>query len=76
MRTTGIMLDAKIGGMARWTVHDLRRSFVTNCSELGIAEPHIIERPRGIVCQGIAAGFVGDVDEIRYRHAADVESSG
>jgi len=29
--------------LPHWTVHDLRRSFVTHISELGIAPPHIVE---------------------------------
>lgn len=36
-------LDCKLPKkMAAWTVHDLRRSFVTGAAELG-TEPHVIE---------------------------------
>jgi hypothetical protein len=29
--------------MPHWTLHDLRRSFVTHVSELGFAQPHVLE---------------------------------
>jgi len=37
-----------------WTLHDLRRSFVTGCAGLGIA-PHIIERCVNHALPGVAA---------------------
>lgn len=37
-------LDARLGkSVAPWTLHDLRRSFATHCSDLDFAPPHIIE---------------------------------
>jgi integrase len=42
-------LDARIaatrGGkpLAHWTLHDIRRSFVTHIAEAGFAQPHVIE---------------------------------
>jgi integrase len=35
--------DTLLGGLAPWVVHDLRRSFVTNVAERGLALPHVIE---------------------------------
>ena len=35
-------LDAKLAGMAPWTLHDLRRTASTRMHELGV-EPHIVE---------------------------------
>jgi hypothetical protein len=29
--------------MPHWTLHDLRRSFVTHVSELGFGQPHVLE---------------------------------
>jgi integrase len=36
-------LDARLDGIAAWTLHDLRRSAATHMAELGIAAPHVIE---------------------------------
>lgn len=36
-------LDGLLGGLPHWTVHDLRRSFVTHVMERGLALPHVIE---------------------------------
>ena len=30
-------------GKRGWTIHDLRRTFATNCARLGV-QPHVIER--------------------------------
>ena len=35
-------LDARLPKMPRWTLHDLRRTFVTGCCELGVS-PHVVE---------------------------------
>ena len=35
-------LDARLPTMPAWSLHDLRRSFVTGCCELGIG-PHVVE---------------------------------
>lgn len=36
-------IAAKGAEVAPWTLHDLRRSFVTHVNELGLAQPHAIE---------------------------------
>ena len=37
-------LDARLpADMEHWTLHDLRRTFVTHMAENGFAQPHIIE---------------------------------
>lgn len=38
-----LRIDGKLAGMAPWTPHDLRRTFVTMISEQGFAPPHIVE---------------------------------
>ena len=35
-------LDASIGKMPEWTLHDLRRTAATGMGDLGV-EPHVIE---------------------------------
>jgi integrase len=35
-------LDARLPKMPHWTMHDLRRTLITGCGELGIS-PHIVE---------------------------------
>ena len=61
-------LDERLGELAPWTLHDLRRSFVTHCAERGIAEPHIIE-----VCvnhiSGHRAGVAGVYNRAAYATA-------
>ena len=42
------MLDKRIlhrrgRALPHWTLHDIRRTFVTNMNELGFAEPHVVE---------------------------------
>lgn len=36
-------IAAKGAKVPPWTLHDLRRSFVTHVNELGLAQPHVIE---------------------------------
>jgi integrase len=37
-------MNARLGDTVKpWTLHDLRRSFATHCSDLDFAPPHIIE---------------------------------
>ena len=55
--TRGEPLDA-------WTVHDLRRSFVTHISEQGFALPHVVEAIVNHV-SGAKSGVAGT-----YNHAA------
>lgn len=35
-------LDAKVGAMERWTLHDLRRTAATRMGDLGV-QPHVVE---------------------------------
>jgi integrase len=37
------ILDRRGAPLSHWTLHDIRRTFVTNLNELGFAEPHIVE---------------------------------
>src|SRR5262249_25112337 len=53
--------------LAHWTLHDLRRSFVTNVNELGVAEPHIVEAIVNHI-SGTKSGVAG-----RYNHAQYLE---
>ena len=50
-----------------WRLHDLRHTFVTTMSELGFAEPHVVE---AIVnhMSGVKSGIAG-----RYNHASYLE---
>jgi integrase len=58
------LLDAGIGGMAHWTLHDLRRTYDTHSNELTLAEPWIVEAVMNHV-SGHKAGVAG-----RYNRAA------
>jgi integrase len=57
-------LDARIAAgrrgkpMPAWTLHDLRRSFVTHISERGFAQPHVVEALVNHV-SGSKAGVAG-----------------
>jgi integrase len=56
------MLNAKIGGMAHWRLHDLRRTFITHVVERGIAQPHIAE-----ACVNHVSGHKGGVAGVYNR---------
>ena len=47
--------------MPPWTLHDLRRTFVTRLNDLGLAEPHVIEalvnHHSGIAKRGVAGVY-------------------
>jgi integrase len=60
----------KAGGkpMPAWTLHDLRRSFVTHISEQGFAQPHVVEAIVNHV-----SGHKGGVAGIYNRAAYSVE---
>jgi integrase len=68
-------LDARIGGartkagnaepMPHWTVHDIRRSFVTHVGERGFAEPHVIEAIVNHV-SGAKGGIAGVYNKAQY----------
>jgi integrase len=64
-------LDARItaarGGEAldHWTVHDLRRSFVTHVADLNFAQPHIIEAIVNHI-SGAKAGVAGVYNRAIY----------
>jgi integrase len=53
--------------LEHWTLHDLRRTFVTNMNELGFAEPHIVEAVVNHI-SGAKSGVAG-----RYNHAQYLE---
>jgi integrase len=58
----------KAGGkeaMPAWTLHDLRRSFVTHISERGIAQPHIVEAIVNHI-SGAKAGVAGVYNRASY----------
>jgi integrase len=67
--------DVNGAPLPHWTPHDLRRSFVTHASELGIAQPHIIEAVVNHV-SGHKAGVAGIYNRASYerekRHALDL----
>jgi integrase len=59
---------SKAGGkkaMPVWTLHDLRRSFVTHISERGIAQPHIVEAIVNHI-SGAKAGVAGVYNRASY----------
>ena len=51
--------------MAHWTVHDIRRSFVTHVGERGFAAPHVIEAIVNHV-SGAKAGVAGVYNKAQY----------
>lgn len=60
-------LDSEIekeGPIARWTLHDLRRTFATGCAELGV-EPHIIEATLNHI-SGHKGGVAGIYNRASY----------
>jgi integrase len=52
--------------LARWHVHDLRRSFTTLAAERGLIEPHIIEAVLNHV-SGHRSGVAGTYNKAAYR---------
>jgi integrase len=56
---------AKATPMPAWTLHDLRRSFVTHISERGIAQPHVVEAIVNHV-SGAKAGVAGVYNRASY----------
>jgi integrase len=58
-------LDARLPGMAKWGLHDLRRTMVTKMNDTGMAPPHIIE---AIVnhTSGHKAGVAGTYNKAAY----------
>jgi integrase len=57
-------LDARLGQMAPWVLHDLRRSVATHMAEIGIA-PHIIEAVLNHT-SGHKAGVAGVYNKAAY----------
>src|SRR6516225_8226858 len=57
-------LDERLPGMPKWTLHDLRRSFVTGMAELGV-QPHIIEMAINHQ-SGHKAGVAGTYNRANY----------
>ena len=58
-------LDERLPKMAPWTVHDLRRSFVTHLSENGFAQPHVVEAIVNHI-SGSKAGVAGVYNRAAY----------
>jgi hypothetical protein len=48
-----------------WTLHDIRRTFVTNVNELAFAEPHIVEAIVNHI-SGSKAGVAGRYNYAQY----------
>jgi hypothetical protein len=51
--------------MPGWTLHDLRRSFVTHISEHGFAQPHVVEAIVNHI-SGAKAGVAGVYNRASY----------
>ena len=51
--------------MPGWTIHDLRRSFVTHVSEHGFAPPHVVEAIVNHI-SGAKAGVAGVYNRAAY----------
>jgi integrase len=78
-------MDARIAGARKtagikqpippWTLHDLRRSFVTHVSERGFAQPHVVEAIVNHI-SGAKAGIAGVYNRATYltekRRALDI----
>jgi len=56
---------AKGKPMPAWTLHDLRRSFVTHVSERGFAQPHVVEAIVNHI-SGAKAGVAGVYNRAAY----------
>ncbi|MDA8248674.1 MAG: integrase arm-type DNA-binding domain-containing protein [Rhodospirillales bacterium] len=50
-----------------WTLHDLRRTFVTRLNDLGLAEPHVIEALVNHHSGGAKRGVAGIYNRSAYR---------
>jgi integrase len=61
-------LDAQLDGVTPWTLHDLRRTFVTHMAEREIAPPHIIEAIVNHI-SGHKAGVAGTYNRALYAQA-------
>jgi integrase len=57
---------AKAKPMPAWTLHDLRRSFVTHISDRGLAPPHVVEAIVNHV-SGAKAGVAGVYNHATYQ---------
>ena len=53
-------------GVSHFTLHDLRRSFVTWMNELGLAPPHVVEACVNHISSGAKAGVAGRYNSARY----------
>ena len=62
-RVAAAAIDGKV--MAPWTLHDLRRTFVTHVSEHGIAPPHVVEAIVNHI-SGAKAGVAGVYNRATY----------
>ena len=58
-------LDRRLNGMAKWTLHDARRSAITHMGELGVL-PHILETIANHV-SGHRAGVAGIYQRSKYQ---------
>ena len=59
------MSKARGEPLPAWTVHDLRRSFVTHISERGFAQPHVTESIVNHI-SGAKAGVAGVYNRASY----------
>jgi integrase len=71
-------LDARLAGIAAWTLHDLRRSAATHMAELGAA-PHIVEtvlnhRKPGVAAVYNHARYAGEVRQALLLWADHLEA--
>lgn len=62
----GEPLDMEKHGLARWTLHDLRRTLVTEMNETLEIEPHIIEAVIGHVSGSAKRGVAGVYNRAQY----------
>jgi integrase len=60
-------LDARLQGLADWTLHDLRRSCASGLAALGV-QPHIIE-----ACLNHRSGVIRGLARTYNRHSYDGE---
>jgi len=57
--------EEKPAPLPRWTLHDLRRTFVTELNNLGVA-PHVIEAAVNHVSGAARAGVAGTYNRAAY----------